>query len=705
MKIAQLPGDEVDRLAVLSSYEVLDTSPELAFDDLVKLAAQICETPIALISLVDDSRQWFKAKVGLDAEETPRDIAFCSHAILQPEELLVVQDTLADVRFADNPLVTGAPGIRFYAGAPLVTPEGHALGTLCVIDRVPRDFAEVQRRALRALSNYVVAQLVLRRQARQLRAEMEERQRVEARFAAANAWQRTILDSADLSIISTDPYGLIQTFNAAAERMLGYPKGEVVGRILSDEIYDATEMQHRAAELSLELERPVKPGFDAFTARARAGIHDTHEWTLRRKGGQWFSAVFTVTAMHDPAGEITGFMGVGSDLTERKREQEQFRLVVEGAPNGILMVDEAGLVKLVNSQTEKLFGYTRNELIGQRIEILLPESLDGQHQHHRQQFFADPKARAMGAGRDLSARRKDGSEFPVEIGLNPIVTAEGTAVLATVVDVTQRKRDEVALRALNQQLRLATEKAQAADRIKSTFLATMSHELRTPLNSIIGFSGILFQELAGPLNAEQKKQLGMVRESSRHLLALVNDVLDISKIEAEQMEVSSVSFPLAESLKKAVALVSPLAEKKGLALEVEIDSCLGMMVSDQRRLEQIVINLLNNAIKFTEAGRIRLSAEAVDDASSVQSGGSGPAVRLQVSDTGIGIRADQISGLFLPFQQVDDGLARSHEGTGLGLAICDRLLALMGGRISVTSELGKGSVFTVTLPLDNRVKT
>ena len=233
----------------------------------------------------------------------------------------------------------------------------------------------------------------------------------------------------------------------------------------------------------------------------------------------------------------------------------------------------------------------------------------------------------------------------------------------------------------------AKEAAESADRIKSAFLATMSHELRTPLNSIIGFTGILRQELAGPLNDEQRKQLGIVRDSARHLLALINDVLDLSKIEAGQLEVNRAPFDLRAAIEKVAGIVKPLAEKKGLALRVRLAPEIGAGETDSRRVEQILLNLLQNAIKFTERGEVALAAES-----------AGGAIRLSVADTGIGIRPEDMGQLFQPFRQIDSGLSRQHEGTGLGLAICRRLAELLGGAIRAESTWGQGSVFTLTLP-------
>ncbi len=242
------------------------------------------------------------------------------------------------------------------------------------------------------------------------------------------------------------------------------------------------------------------------------------------------------------------------------------------------------------------------------------------------------------------------------------------------------------------ELAAAMEKAQAADRLKSAFLATMSHELRTPLNSIIGFTGILLQGLVGELNEEQKKQLGMVRVSANHLLSLISDVLDISKIEAGQLQVDHVPFDLPASIRKVEQAIRPLAEKKGLDLTIDIAPDVGTVRSDMRRVEQVLLNLLSNAVKFTEEGRVRLTCSA-----------NPGMVIIGVADTGIGIRSEDLDNVFKPFLQIDSGLSRKYEGTGLGLSICKKLVHLLGGDIGVDSVWKEGSTFSFSLPMERSV--
>lgn len=287
-----------------------------------------------------------------------------------------------------------------------------------------------------------------------------------------------------------------------------------------------------------------------------------------------------------------------------------------------------------------------------------------------------------------------------------------TCLVGMGIDISERCRAERALIDLNEslerkvverthELQVATERAESADRIKSAFLATMSHELRTPLNSIIGFTGILLQGLAGALNAEQGKQLGMVQNSARHLLELINDILDISKIEAGQFEVRVAEFDLAASLTRVLESVRPLAAKKGLALTSIVPPQLPPLHSDRRRVEQVLLNLLNNALKFTDHGEVTLNVEIVPE-TNVDSGQPEQIVRIAVVDTGIGIRAEDVGALFQPFRQLDSGLHRQHGGTGLGLAICRRLAELLDGKVSVDSAEGQGSTFTFELPVRPR---
>ena len=395
---------------------MLDTPPEQAFDDLVGLACTVCDTPMGLVCLIDRDRQWFKAKIGIDVEETPRDIAFCSHAILG-NDVFEVTDTLDDGRFAQNPMVADAPSVRYYAGAPLITRDGHALGTLCVVDQRARKLSDEQLGSLRALANQVVDQLELR---------------------------KSIGELSELAL------GLIEARNEAA---------------------------------------------------------------------------------------------------------------------------------------------------------------------------------------------------------------------------------------------LLQERAEASSRAKSSFLANMSHELRTPLNGIIGYAEMLAEECNEKGMQRQKEDLARIREGGKHLLGLINQVLELAKSEAGQLKADLQLTDLGAVISEAVEIARPLIAEQHNLLRLEGTNTIGPLRTDESKVRQILLNLLANAAKFTRRGDIIVTAER--DAG---------AVRITVADTGVGVSEDKLQHIFEPFAQADEGLTSRSVGTGLGLSISRQLARLLDGELSVESAVAVGSRFTLTLP-------
>ncbi len=438
-------------------------------------------------------------------------------------------------------------------------------------------------------------------------------------------------------------------------------------------------------------------------------------------------------------GEVWGLLNVYSGITGYF-QTDQIALLTEAADNisyamDSLVRDEQREAAEAAARDERLFSETMIDAMpgilyfydadgrflrwNRDFETAAKRSTDEVAAMHPLDFFEpDERPRVQAAIRraftdgqasvEAGFVASDGSFAPYLL-TGRRVELDGRACLIGVgIDITERTRAEAALLELNQtleqkvaertgELEVALDRAEAADRIKSSFLATMSHELRTPLNSIIGFTGIVLQELAGPLNEEQAKQLGMVRTSARHLLALINDVLDISKIEAGQLEMRTEPFDLATSVATVTAVIQPQVELKGLTLTTCVPDGLGPLLGDQRRVEQILLNLLSNAVKFTESGSVALIVDTVDGPDA-DADATHPSVRLAVHDTGIGIDPDDLQTLFQPFRQIDSGISRQHDGTGLGLAICRRLATLMGGTVHATSEPGAGSVFSVVLP-------
>ena len=498
--------------------------------------------------------------------------------------------------------------------------------------------------------------------------------------------------------------GRILKMNAEFCKIAGYPMCELVNRPFQTITHpeDMAGDEERKNRL-----RESQPPAIQFQKRY-----------IRKDGSIVWVRVTSVPLAHAP-GMMGQHISMVEDITERKQfidrlaeSERKYRELVEMANSIILRWDTQGCVTFLNEFGQRFFGYTAAEIVGRNVmDVIVPPRESGGRdlQTLMEQIRENPAAFEQNVNENI---RRNGDRVWIAWTNRIVYDAEGkvTEILSIGTDITARRRAEEEIRELNvnlerrvaertAELNAARLQAEAADRLKSAFLATMSHELRTPLNSIIGFTGILLQELAGPLTPEQTKQLGMVQGSARHLLELINDVLDLSKIEAGQLEVRSERFDLRESIERTAALVRPLAEKKRLTLETVIAPEIGAMLSDRRRVEQILLNLLNNAIKFTEKGGVTLTAALVDDFQFAPEAAPVRAVRLAVRDTGIGLKPADLAMLFIPFRQVDSGLGRQHEGTGLGLAICRRLATLLHGEISVESEWAQGSQFTVTIPL------
>ncbi|MEX2583723.1 MAG: ATP-binding protein [Gemmatimonadota bacterium] len=395
---------------------------------------------------------------------------------------------------------------------------------------------------------------------------------------------------------------------------------------------------------------------------------------------------------------------IAEDLADKERHFSD--TVIESLHGIVYLHDRQGRFLRWNQDFERVTKYCSGEIADLHpLMLIRPEDRPVVEERIAEVF-------ATGQGTiEATLIAKDGTATPYFFTEKRIDLDGSPCLLGMGIDISVRTQAEAALRALNEslemkvadrteELRSALIRAESADRLKSAFLATMSHELRTPLNSIIGFTGIVLQGLAGPLNTEQKKQLGMVRSSARLLLELISDVLDISKIEAGQMQVQLESVDLAASLDRVIETVRPAADEKVLTLELVLRDGPLEIRTDRRRLEQILLNLLNNAIKFTRQGGVTVSVDNSSEHNATPEAPPGSAVRIRVSDTGIGIKPSDLNMLFLPFQQIDSGLGRQHEGTGLGLAISQRLAELLGGEIVVASEWGQGSAFTIVLPAD-----
>ena len=456
---------EAKRLEALRRLKILDTLPEQSYEDIAFLASHICRTPIALVSLIDGERQWFKAKVGMEASETPRSWSFCDHAIRDPDHLMLVPDAKNDARFSSNPLVTSSPHIRFYAGAPLTTSDGQALGTLCVIDILPRDLSESQQQALSALARQVMAQLELRQTLRENEQYFESFLRPliasDSKATAASTaktvdvdtihhlgtWQQAILDSADLTIISTDLKGVIQTCNVGALRKLGYKAEEIIGKATPEILHDPEEIENRARKLSLELNRPIAPSFEVFVAKAREGIADENDWCYIRKDNSRFIIRLTVTALRDRDGEISGFLGVGKDITQQKSVEEalkesegRFQAFMDNGPAVTFIKEESGSYLYVNALFLERFHFRREDVIGHTDRDLWPEQVSKPiMQHDRTVFASDEVMNVEEAEHDA-----DGNVISWWQAFKfPLHRNDGQRLLGGVAfDITERKQAE-----------------------------------------------------------------------------------------------------------------------------------------------------------------------------------------------------------------------------------------------------------------------
>ncbi len=556
MQKPQIPANESDRLAALERYKILDTLPEQVYDDLTQLAADICGTSIALISLVDKDRQWFKSRVGIDATETPRDISFCGHAVAA-NAILNVPDASLDPRFADNPLVAQDPNIRFYAGVPLITEDDFALGTLCVIDRQPRHLTEQQIRQLEALSRLAISQLGLRLQkassqllasvvessddaiitktlggiitswnpaaerlfgyseteaigqpisilfpsdrldeephilvrlmrgerieqfetirinkegksiavsatisplrnnegevvgASKILRDISDRKATELQLGEVLNLKQAILDSAGFAVISTDLQGIIQSFNIAAEKMLGYATSEVVGKTSPAIFHDINEVVSRSKQLSQELETDIEVGFEVFVAKARLGQVDEQEWTYIRQDGSRIPVMLTITGIRTDQGELTGFMGIAKDITTEKQSAKHLQDITDALDQTaiVAITDLQGTITFVNDEFCKISKYSREELIGQNHRLL-------NSGHHPRQFFVE-MWKMISSGQtwqaEIKNRTKDDSFYWVDTTIVPFLNEDGKPYqyLAIRKDITDRKAADIELQKLS----------------------------------------------------------------------------------------------------------------------------------------------------------------------------------------------------------------------------------------------------------------
>jgi PAS domain S-box-containing protein len=475
---------------------------------------------------------------------------------------------------------------------------------------------------------------------------------------------RTLMENLPDVIYFKDIDGRFIRVAASLVKRLGATDAtEVLGKTDADFLPAKLAAQTRAEE-----QRLIEGGQPILRKEEQAAWdHSDDTWLLTTK-----------IPVRDEHEQIIGTLGISHDITEQKLAQERFRRLIEATPSAMVVVDSEGKIQLVNAATEKMFGYSRGELLGQRVEILVPQAVRSQHIQHRHQFAKRPEDRIVVTDRKLTAVRKDGRELAVEIGLTPITLDGKALVLSSIYDLTAHMRAEQALIA-------AKETAESANRAKSDFLANMSHEIRTPMNAVIGMTELV---LDSQINQTQRNYLNIVLESAESLLSIINEILDFSKIEAGRLEFESIEFDLYEELGDTLKTLALRAHSKHIELAWHIEPNVPRyLVGDPTRLRQVLVNLVGNAIKFTEQGEVVVTVRnnsIEDDQVTLQ---------LTVRDTGIGIPAEKMEQIFVPFEQVDTSTTREFGGTGLGLSITSYLIRAMQGRIWVESQPGQGSQF------------
>jgi PAS domain S-box-containing protein len=521
------PSNEADRLAALHSYQVLDTDHEDTFDNLVRLAARVTGCPTALVSLLDENRQWFKARYGWEATETHRDVAFGTHAILNPTRVLVVPDATADVRFMDNPLVTGPPGVRFYAGVPLVNPEGHALGTLCIIDYAPRE-----------------------------------------------------IGPGDLDTITNLAQAVIST---------------------------------------LELRR-----------------------TLERKRMMAFST------------------------------EDHFARVVEALPTALIISGKAGQIRLINRQAERMFGYDRAELCGRPLELLLPERFRRKHVELRQGFLADMSSRIMGEGRALFGLRKDGTEFPLEVGLSPIDLDGEQMALTVIVDAGPRRKIESDRDQVQRELERSNADLQE-------FAYAASHDLKAPLRAIAHLAEWIREDVSEIGTPETIENLALLQGRVARLQMLLDGLLAYSRVgrtdtAAEDVDIIEVVHDVTAMLQLPPGFV------------IACEGKMPVIRTHRTPIQMVFKNLISNGLQHHDRaeGRITISMQL-----------QGGVAEFRVSDDGPGIQQRFHEKIFIIFQTLTS--RDDTESSGIGLAMVKKKVESNGGKIWVESDPPtRGATFVFT---------
>ena len=778
--------DEIYRLAILRSYGLLDSPSEISFDALTRMASRLFDMPIVLIGLMDEERQWFKSRVGIDACEVARETSFCRH-VVEESASLIVPDMLQDARFADNFLVTQAPHIRFYAGAPLRAPEGVTLGTLCLLDTQPREFSAEDEALLRELADVVVGRMKLQHNERLYRSLVESSADLVTVFDSLGNVTYQSPTFARQFGYERDGFGLEEMIELVhrddrdevtghyaemLEHKIDIPlhrfrflhgdgswriletygryeleNPEISGIVLvSRDITESVQMEnllsHSENRFAATFEQSslgmalvaldgtllrINHAFAAMTGIARDQMGQHHyseimhagavaasaenarlllegeakslslERQLVHQNGEKRWAQFDVSRVSD---ELRGdyLLVQVQDIEERRQQTERLRLlesVAVHANDAILITaaepveeeDGGPRILYANEAYVKMSGYTLDEIMGKTPRIMQGPDTDRATRDKIRKALKSWKPIVV----EILNYSKSGTEFWVELSIAPIADEKGwyTHWVSIQRDITARKESETILLRTTAEADSARQDAEDANRAKSEFLSRMSHELRTPLNAILGFGQLLELE---DQNENDRESTEQILKAGRHLLELINEVLDISRIETGRMAMSLETVSVAEVARETLDLVRAMAAQHGISLRAEalFNSPISV-VGDRRRVKQVLLNIVSNAIKYNRpGGSVTLGLEAVADDESYER------VRLCVTDTGIGVPPEKRERLWVPFDRLD-AETTGVEGTGIGLALSHRLAQAMNGRLDLRNET-QGSTFWLELP-------